>query len=266
MTIATLADYESAVKQPIHFSKNWNGALIANVWVNHWSPGSDPAGGTLAAGNTANGVVPTDATSGAPTINFGSGRGYLTRVEFASLTAHRMRLLILDRLFVCGAYAFNASTTLASQPSFAARVPGGTDYHGLQLWFEAVTAFTGTPTCTVTYTNQNGVAGRTTGAFSMGYVVPGNFSVQMPLAAGDTGVQKIESVTGSVASAGTFNILVARPLWSGRIGIAQLPIVHALERTGMPEIFGDSCLCAYMAPDTSATTQGFDVRLEVASL
>lgn len=265
MTIATLSDYESAVKEKIYFSKNWNAALAANLWVNHWAAGSQPSAGTLAAGNTANGIVPTDATTGAPTISFGSGRGFLTSVEFCSVTAHTMRLLLLDRLFVCGAYAFNASATLVSQPSFSSRVPGGTDFHGLRLWFEAVTAFTGNPSVTVTYTNQSGIAGRSTGAFSCGNNIPGNFSTELPLQAGDTGVQKIESVTCAVASVGTFNVLVARPLWSARIGVAQSPFVHGLDATGMPEIFGDSCLCAYMCPDSSASTQGFDLALEVAS-
>lgn len=63
----------------------------------------------------------------------------------------------------------------------------------------------GSQSIAVTYTNQDGVTGRTTGTIAATGVAPivGRM-LQLPLQAGDTGVQKIESVTSTVSTAGTF--------------------------------------------------------------
>ena len=161
----------------------------------------------LAGTSTTAGVVPTDATAGTPAVSaFGaSATGYLSQVEFGSSVACRIK--IFDMLFKAGAYAFNAAVTLAAQPSFSSRVPGGTDFTDTQIWIEFVTASTGVQSVAVTYTNQAGVAAKTTGVVVTAAGTIGRM-FQMPLAAGDTGVQKIDSVTGTVATVGTFNVLV----------------------------------------------------------
>ena len=76
--------------------------------------------------------------------------------------------------------------------------------------------------------------------------------MQVPLAAGDTGVQGITGVVGSVATAGTFNVLVMRPLWTGRCRIANDGDVHGLDKTGMPQVYTDSALYVAVAPDSTA--------------
>lgn len=103
-------------------------------------------------------------------------------------------------LFKAGAYAFTAgTTTLSAQPSYASRIPAsGTDYTGTEIWIEVTTAFvTGTAwQVQVTYTNQSGTAGRTS-IISAAQAAAGltlGKMFQIALQAGDTGVQKIESV------------------------------------------------------------------------
>jgi hypothetical protein len=66
-------------------------------------------------------------------------------------------------------------------------------------------------------------------------------------------VQKIESVTATVATVGTFNVLVLRPLWSGRARVANDGDVHDLFKTGMPELFTDSALMLAVCADSTAT-------------
>jgi hypothetical protein len=213
----------------------------------------NPGAGVLAGTNTANGLVPTDADAGFPVINAfgGAATGYIAGISFGSTVA--CRIALFDCLFKAGAYAFNAATTLATQPSYSTRVIGGTDFTNTEIWIEAVTAFTGNQSIAVTYTNQSGVAARTTGVIATGVAPIVGRMLQLPLQAGDTGVQKIESVTSTVATVGTFNVLVLRRLWSGRVPIANFGDTHDFLKTGMPEIYTSSALMALVQPDAAAT-------------
>lgn len=225
---------------------------VAAIWFSVFDLAGSPGAGTLAGTSTAAGVVPTDATVGCPLINAftGANTGYLTGVDFDSSVACKLRLY--DMLFKAGAYAFNAAVTLAAQPSYSSRIPSA-DYKGTQIWLETVTAFTGLQSIAVTYTNQDGTAGRTTGTIATGVAPTLGRMLQLPLQAGDTGVQKIDSVTSTVATVGTFNVLVLRRLWSGRIGIANDGGNHGPDITGLPIVFADSALIALVAADSTAT-------------
>jgi hypothetical protein len=264
MAITTFDGYIAAAKQKIAYTKTTTRVTIASSWFSLLDIAGQPGAGTLNAGNTANGLVPTDATSGFPLINnfAGGAKGYLGVMDFGNSVAARM--MLFDRLFHAGAYAFNANTTLTAQPSFSGRVPGGTDFTGCELWIECVTAFTGNPTITITYTNQSGTAGKSTGAIALGLAPTLGRMIQMPLAAGDTGVQKIESVVCTVATVGTFNVLVIRPFWTGRVKIANDGDMHGLDRIGMPELFDSSAL--QIAVNADSTSSGIpDFLIEIVS-
>lgn len=253
MAITTWDGFIASAKQPISIVKTGSRAAVAASWFSTFDLAGNPGAGTLAGSNTANGVVPTDATTGCPVINAfgGAATGYLAQVDFGSSVACRMKLH--DMLFKAGAYSFNSNVTLASQPSYSSRVPGGTDFSDTQIWFEAVTAFTGNLTLTVTYTNQAGTAARTTGAIAFGLAPTAGRMIQLPLQAGDTGVQKIDTVLGAGSTVGTFNILVLRPLWSGRCRTANDGDTHDIAKTGMPQVFADSALVMPICPDSTAT-------------
>lgn len=253
MAISTLDNYIGSAKQDLQFYKSTSRTTVANGWFSLIDIAGNPGAGTLAGANTANGVVPTDADAGFPLINaFGGGSvGYLANVDASNTVACRM--MLADVLFKAGAYSFNANTTLATQPSYSSRVPGGTDYTGLQLWVEAVTAFTGNLSIAVTYTNQSGTAGRTTGTVATGLAPTVGRMIQLPLQAGDSGIQKIESVVATVSSAGTFNLLVLRPLWRGRIRVANDQIVHGLDLIGLPVVYDNSALQLYVAADSTSS-------------
>lgn len=252
MAITTLDGLIAASKQSLQFLKTGARTTVAAIWFSLFELAGMPGAGTLAGSSTTAGVVPDDTTTGCPSLtNFAGGAtGYLASVEFSNTVACRMRLV--DCVFKAGAYAFNASQALSSQPSWSARAPGGS-YIGFEIWIEAVTAFTGIPTIAITYTNQDGTAGRTTGAISLGVALTLGRLFRMPLQAGDTGVQKIESVTATIASAGTFNVLVVRPLWSGRVRSANDGDVHALEKTLMPIVHDSAALMLFIAADSTAS-------------
>lgn len=252
MAITTLDGIIGALDQTVIFNKAASRTSVANIPFSLFDLNGMPGAGTLAVGNTANGIVPTDAIAGCPTINAFSGAniGYISKVDFSNTVACRM--MLYDRVFSAGAYAFNASTTLASQPSYSSRVPNA-DYKGLELWIETVTAFTGNQTIAITYTNQDGVTGRTTGAYNTGVAPTIGRMLRLFLQAGDTGIQKIESVTSTVATVGTFNVHVMRKLWSGRVKFANDGDIHDFTKTGLIQVYADSSLFYIVNADATAT-------------
>jgi len=252
MAITSISDYLAATRQRIPLIKTGSRTTVGAGWFSLFDIAGEPGAGTLAGSSTAAGVVPDDTTTGCPLINTfgGSATGYLSTVEFSSSVA--CRIALFDMLFKAGAYAYNAATTLASQPSYSARLPG-TDYRGLEIWVEQVTAATGNQAVTVTYTNQDGTTGRTTGAVGIGSAPTIGRCWQLPLQAGDGGVQKIESVTGTVASAGTFNVLVMRRLWTGRVRMTNDEDIHDMLRTGMPQVYATSALRTLVSTDSTSS-------------
>lgn len=252
MAITTVDGIVAALKQTIIFNKTASRTSVALIPFSVFDIAGSPGAGTIAVGNTANGIVPSDAQAGVPVINAFSGAniGYLARVEFSNTVASR--LLIYDRLFSAGAFVFNANVTLASQPSYAARLPN-TDYKGLEIWIEAATAFTGNQSIAVTYTNQDGTTGRTTGTIATGAAPILGRMLRLPLQAGDTGVQKIESVVSSVSTVGTFNVHVMRKLWGGRVKFANDGDTHEFTETLLPQVYADSSLFYIVQADSTAT-------------
>lgn len=259
--ILSLDNYLAAARQRLSMSKTATRTTVASGWFSLFDIAGDPGAGTLAGTSTTAGVVPTDATAGCPTINAfgGSATGRLSKVEFGSSVACRIK--VFDLLFKAGAYAFNANTALSSQPSYSGRLPG-TDYKQTEIWVETVTTATGNQTWNVTYTDQDGNAGATTGAVGIGAAPTVGRCWQLPFAAGDSGVQLVTNVAGGTGSAGTANILVLRPLWSGRVRLANDGDVHDLLRTGMPQVFADSALYFLVCADsTSSGIPGMELEI-----
>lgn len=252
MAIASLDNYIASAKQLIPFSNTTTRTSVASAYFSVFDVAGNPGAGTLAGSSTTTGTVPTDATAGCPAINAfgGSATGYLAKVSFGCTVA--CRIYLYDLLWKGGAYAFNASTSGNTPTSYSSRVPGGTDYNGLEIWLEQVTAGTGSQSVAVTYINQAGTTGRSTGTVVTATNIVGRCH-RLPLQAGDTGVQGVTGVVGSVASAGTFNILVLRPLDTERINAANVSVTHDWSQTGSPILFADSALYRLISADSTST-------------
>jgi hypothetical protein len=261
LAITTLDGWISATKQQVEWIKTTTRTTVAGGWFSMFDIAGSPGAGTLAIGNTANGVVPTDATNGYPVITAASATKYLSAVEYASTVASRLRLF--DRVFACGAYAFNANTALSSQPSYAGRLPG-TVYSGLEIWVEQVTTATGNQAVNVTYTDQDGNTGATTGAVGIAAAPTVGRCWQLPLAAGDSGLQVVTNVTGTVASAGTFNVMVLRPLKTFKVRFAGDGDTHDLLKTGLKQIFTDSALYALVNAEAGTSSGLPQLSIDIA--
>lgn len=248
MAIATHDGYVGSAKQFLTWFKTASIASVAGIPFTDFHLAGSPGAGALAVGNTANGIVPTDALAGYLPIAAIAATGYLGKIDFASTVAGR--LLLYDCLFSAGAYAFNANTTLAAQPSFAGRVPGA-NYQGLELWLEAVTAFTGNQSIQLNYLDQGGAAGDT-GVVATGVAPILGRMFRVPLAAGDSGVQQLVQVRSTVSTVGTFNVHIMRPLWSGRVVLANDGDTHDYLKTALRQIYADSALRVVVQPDGTA--------------
>ena len=253
MAITTLDGLIASTKQRVRWNKTVTRATVANGWFSLFDLAGQPGAGTLAIGNIITGQVQTDATAGYPLINaFGAGAsGYLGRVAFSNTVA--CRIAVFDRLFVAGAYAFNANQALASQANFSGRVPG-TNYAGLEIWCEQVTAATGNQAVTVTYTNESGTGSRSTGAVGVGSAQTVGRCWQLPLQSGDSGVQLITNVQGTVATVGTFNVMVLRRLAEGRVPIANgLDRQSVIDVGALLQVYTDSGFYVLIAPDSTSS-------------
>jgi len=249
VAITGLDGYIGGIKQMLTWMKTGTRTLVAATPFTVFDIAGNPGAGTLAIGNTANGLVPVDTTNGYPNIMNVSGvASYISRIEFSSSVP--CRIFLFDRLFAAGAYSYNANITLASQPSFSNRILNS-DYRGLQFWVEAVTAFTGTPSIQLNYLDQDGNAGDT-GVISLGAALIVGRCAQIPLGAGDSGIQRLNQVRGTIATAGTFNVSILRPIWQGRVRTANDGDIHDLLKTGMQRISEDSALYVLLAADSTA--------------
>lgn len=242
----------TAAAQAVQYLKTGVRTTIATAWFSLFELAGQPGAGTLAGTSTTAGVVPDDTTAGVPLLNAfgGSATGYITKFDLGNTVACRMAFF--DLLWKGGAYAFNAAATVTSPPSYSARIPNA-DYGGTQIWIECVTAFTGNLTVAVTYTNQAGTTAHTTGTYAPGIAPTLGRMLQLPLQAGDTGVQKIESVTSTIATVGTFNVLVLRPLLTGRVKIANDAITLGPDQLGMPIVFATSAIIGVIATDSTSS-------------
>jgi hypothetical protein len=261
MAISTLDGFIGATKQQLCISKVVSRG--ATAWGSVFDMGGNPGAGTLAAANSANGVVPTSATAGFPTLAAfgGSATGYLAQVSFGS-SSQATRFKLFDMLFKAGTYAYNSGTTnLTSQPSYSARCDS--NYSGTQIWIECTTATSGSPTFTIGYTNGAGTSGRSTGAVSLSTLTAGSM-VLAPLQAGDSSVSKIDSIVTASGAAGVFNVLVLRPLWAGGVPVTNQRAVHNIASTNMPVIYPSTAF--YLAVVGASAITGFpDVDLTVVN-
>jgi hypothetical protein len=267
MAIVTADGWFAAAKQKVLIRKVASFATVAAQMFSTFDVTGNPGAGSLSIGNTTNGLVPTDATAGCPTINAfaGGAKGYLAAGQFRGSVAGGA--ILYDRLFHVGSILLTslATTTLSAQPSFTSRLPNGNDYGNLEILLEINATVSATATTVaVGYTDQDGVTGNTTGASSSLSGFTNRRIIPMPMAAGDEGVQRIDSVTvgGVVATSGSVNVIVARRLAEFDVRIANAADLQAWDAIGSPEIFADSALWLVVQPDSTASgvpTLGLDI-------
>lgn len=225
MTIATLDGLFAGLRPPVEFAKSVTATLVAGRPASLWSLAGMPGAGSF--DTTLNGVVLSSSSSMVagqlPHTDPASGNSYLAYLE--AMATQAGRLLLLDRIWHNGGYTITSTSAQNSTtPTWPSRCPtSGTDDtptttgRGVLLAVEVSAATgAGTPTITISYTNEAGTSGRTaTNIIATVASSAIGATYFIGLQAGDLGVRSVQSLTLSATwTSGTINLVAYRKLAS----------------------------------------------------
>lgn len=264
MAITTLDGIFAGLRPPRRFAKSVTATLVAGRPASLWSLAGSPGAGSF--DTTLNGVVLSSTTTipnGAiPHFDPVSGNSYLAYLD--AMATQAGQLLVLDRMWHNGGITITIATAQTiTSPAWPSRCPtSGTDDTpattglGVLLALEVSAATgAGTPTITISYTNQAGTAGRTatniqatvaTSAIGATYFIG--------LQAGDTGVRSVQSITLSATwTSGTINLVAYRVL--GSINLQALIPASMDSLTGLgTRIYNGTVPWLVFVPNTTTAT------------
>lgn len=237
----------------------------------YWYCTSKDAGfpGAWAAGTPGVNGRNTDGTTAAdygcfPIANPSTGSNYLTEVNMAASVNHTH--VLFDVLWVNSGLVVTTTTaqTITMGSALPARDLNGTtngEGCGIALLFTTASTLAAVGSnLTVSYTNSDGVAGKTaTLTAIVGSQVPATpvvgTLVWFNLAAGDRGVSSIQSITlGTSMLTGTISLMITRDI--ATIG-TTIPNVNAQKIIGTPGIRLYNGTCMLHSVLSSATTATF---------
>lgn len=251
MAITTLDGLIAANNQLLSFGKASATAKAAGSFHSLWLAAGLPTAG--AAAGTASGVAPTSSTTGA--IRFvnptGGALTYLTKVSDTQQTIGT--LILYDRLVHTSALS---GTVATAQTVNSAALTRSTSGENVQLFLEWYTA-TGSTAVNVTasYTNSDGVSGRTTVSTGIVASPVAGMMLPLPLQAGDQGVRSVQTVTlsATTGTAGNFGITLVKRIAEMPISVANTGLVLDPFALGMPIIEDNACLALMELVSTTST-------------
>ena len=138
-----------------------------------------------------------------------------------------------------------------------APLPRYADGAGVQCMVVVTTPMAANAVATVSYTNQAGVAGRTStfqviASTNVGVIASssdssgaaGSVGPFIPLASGDTGIRSIESITLSSGAGGFFALVLVRPLANLQLreNVTATEIMQLPQRATLPRVFDGAYL------------------------
>jgi len=204
----------------------------------------------------------------AVTPALGSTNGRIRRTNPVSGNAHVGRLVanatsagtlwLIDRLWQNSGLVATSNTAQAITPAALPARSGDGTANGANVmaaieW--SATGGAGTPTVTLTYTDQDGNTGAT-GTFT-GVASPpvGTFEI-FTLAAGDTGIRAPTSfIQSATRTSGTMHLVLFRVLAQVEVTAANIGNAIDALTSGLPQVYNDSVLQLVWFPTgTTATT------------
>ena len=255
MAITTLDGVIAGMQPPVPLLKS--GITMAAVGAlrgyTPWYVAGSPGAATANAAGVNGAAVSAPQAGQIPRSNPVSGNGYLARLAMQS--SQPGSLWLIDRLWHNSGLSVTATTAQAITPAaLPARSADGTaNGAGVMAAVEwSATGGAGTPTVTLTYTDQDGNTGAS--ATLTGVTTPpvGTFEI-FSLGAGDTGVRAPTSfIQNATRTSGTMHLVLFRLL--AHVDVTAANVGSAIDALtgGMPRIFNDSVLQLVWIP--SATT------------
>jgi len=257
MAITTLDGALAGMKPPSFLSKAVSGTLVA----------ARPFTPFYTAGVPGAAAAPTPGLAGAALTSYAgqipiptaSGNTYLAKFDGVS-SAQAGVLLLCDRLWHNSGFTITSTgaQTINSVAWPARDANGSTNGNGVILGVEISGATgAGTPTITVSYTNDANTSGRT-GTNSVATVASSAVGSFYPisLAAGDTGVRSVQTLTLSATwTSGTMHLVAYRVVAILPLSAAGVPNGLDAFTSGMPRLYDNTVLFPIFIPQTTTTTQ-----------
>lgn len=257
MAITTLDGAIAGMKPPEPYMKVGitMAALGAQRGYTPWyATGNPGASSATAIGINGEAVTPALASTNGRIrrVNPGAGNAYIGRLTAQATIAGT--LWLIDRMWQNSGLVVTSTTAQAITPAALPARSGDGTANGANVmaaieWSAAGGA--GTPTVTLTYTNQDGVTSHT-GTFA-GVTTPGIGTFEIfSLAAGDTGIRAPTSfIQSATRTSGTMHLVLFRVL--AQIECTSANIGNSIDAltSGFPQIFNDSTLQLVWFPTTT---------------
>ena len=249
----------------VPFMKTSTAAKAAGTWYctskdagypGAWAPGTPGINGRV-----TNGTASADYGC-IPITNASAGNNYLTALDMQASVNHTHDFF--DCLWVNSGIAVTTTTaqTIVTPTLPARDVNGTTDGEGCGialLFVAAATNAAAISNTTVSYTNSKGVSGRTaTLTTAAGSAIPATpvigTMIWFSLAAGDTGVRSIQSITlGTSLVTGTVSLMITRDICTIGTTIVNVAAAKTIGSPGIKLYNGTCLLHNIMASATTAT-------------
>lgn len=266
MAINTLDQAYAGTRPPFRYAKGVTTTLVAGRPTSLWALGGAPGAGSFDA--TLNGVALSSSSAqvAGQLPHFDPAIGETRLYRFSGVSSAQGGVLSLfDRLWHNGGFTITSTGAQAiTSPAWPARCPvSATDDtpssngYGVQLAVEvSAAAGAGTPTITISYTNDQGVAGRTATNILATAATPAGGTVYfIGLQAGDTGVRSPQSMTLSATwTSGTINLVAYRPLADLELAGAGIPNAVDALTSGRPREYNGVVPWMVFTPSTTAAT------------
>lgn len=257
MAITTLDGAIAGARPPQFITKAVTGTMVAGQPRSLWYLAGQPGAGT--AGSTLAGTALTSPVAGQiPFTNTGTAaRNYLLR--FVSTCTIPGTLILADRLWHNGGYTITSTAAqTVSSVAFPARDNNeSTNGEGVILGLEVASATgAGTPTITVSYTNEANTASRTSvnTIATTATAAQGSFFF-MGLQAGDLGVRSVQTLTLSATwTSGTISLVAYRPILIQEISQGNTGFAVDAITSGFPEFAEGSVPFLIFVPNTTTTS------------
>lgn len=224
MAITSLDGVIAGMRPPEDFIKNTGTMQAAGIWHSLFYRAGRP-GAAAASADALAGAALTSYAGQIPFVNPASGNSYLARLEAAASRAGV--LMLADRLWHNDSIVVTTTTgqTITSAAWPARDRDGSTNGESVLVGLECSTATTNAgniTNTTLTYTDQGGT-GSNTGTLASwpANAVAGTF-VPFDLAAGDTGIRSIQTLTlGTSYVSGTIHLVAYRVLAKLAVKVAN---------------------------------------------
>lgn len=268
MAITTVAGIASGLlPQIISYKTSPSGTSNSGPfqWCTNWYETGYPVAATAYTGGAAGAAI-TTSTAAYPYPNPATGNSYLARVTRSGNAGNPANVMIVDRLWENSGLDRTLTTaqTINSATWPSRDINGNTTGVGVYIALEVSTTVGGgatTPTITMSYTNTDStpLSGRISSNFFGTRVNPprGQWFI-LGLAAGDVGVQSVQSITFSASwgTSGVLNLVAFRvlALLDNSADVQRSSIEDAIN-IAMPRMYDNTILQSVSAAFSSTEDQ-----------